>query len=443
MLSTTAILAAALTQQAAPPAAVPDAHEATPIPAPPPAAEPAPLKWEWFPATPPTLAPYLANINQMSASCLNAGGVIQNDPISQAAQAVKTELAKYGITYQLYQSAALSVMSNVQHGNNALGTYSATLYASATIFNSTEADTAGWVNLEVDAGSGFGFDIAYESPQRNMGTATWPNYTWVTSSVFIAELSWAQSFFNGTLILMGGQMDFASYLDTNQYANNEYTQMLNWAFSNNQVIPMTQNGLGFLAQWQPVDWGYAMFATCANNTANGQAPWSDIGLDNWSYILELGYISKDTFGLGPGTYRVDPFVATANGHVSGGVGLNFQQQLGASSNLGLFGRFGITSEAIGAFNGAATQASLGVAITGAEPSPLGHRAFDYLGVGFEWTEPAGGTPLHENELGLEISYVYRLTPTATLQPDFQVIWDPAYSKADTSVLFTLSIVTTW
>jgi porin len=51
---------------------------------------------------------------------------------------------------------------------------------------------------------------------------------------------------------------------------------------------------------------------------------------------------------------------------------------------------------------------------------------------------------HQNEYGLEISYVFQLTETMTLQPDIQVIFDPANNpQSDAVAMFTLQVVYTW
>lgn len=54
---------------------------------------------------------------------------------------------------------------------------------------------------------------------------------------------------------------------------------------------------------------------------------------------------------------------------------------------------------------------------------------DLLGVGFVWSQPAATskTIYHENEFILETFDALQLTPTMKLQPDFQVVWSPAFN----------------
>ena len=54
------------------------------------------------------------------------------------------------------------------------------------------------------------------------------------------------------------------------------------------------------------------------------------------------------------------------------------------------------------------------------------------------------TVAHQNEYGLEISYVLQLTETMTLQPDIQVIFDPAdNTQSDAVAMFTFQVTYTW
>ena len=69
----------------------------------------------------------------------------------------------------------------------------------------------------------------------------------------------------------------------------------------------------------------------------------------------LGYVAEDLLGLGPGVYRVQPFIAQQGGPVQGGVCFNLQQQLGHDAPWGWFGRFGFGGEDVTA--AAAVQAA--------------------------------------------------------------------------------------
>jgi len=66
--------------------------------------------------------------------------------------------------------------------------------------------------------------------------------------------------------------------------------------------------------------------------------------------------------------------------------------------------------------------------------------------GFGLRQPsAGTTPVaHENEYVLEAGYVLPLTPMAKLQPDLQVVWNPAFNPdVGPSLVFQLQLDLTW
>ncbi len=408
------------------------------------AAAPPLMAWEWFPAQEPTLAPYLSNLNMYGTNCLNPGALIESDPMSQAAQWVKTELAKAGINYRLDQSYTFAAMSDVTRGNNVLNFYSMQLIGNWVLFNSTDlGGTSGWIAFEANAGAGLGFDLRDQSPHQNTGSVTWPNYGWLTSSAYISQLQWSQSFLSGSLIVQAGMIDPTLYIDANSYANNQYSQLMNWAFVNSQVLPFSFGSLGAVIQWQPCHWFYLMFATGANNLPSGRPPWYQVGTENWSYIWELGLVSEDTFGLGPGTYRAQPFFGTYRGESGAGIAFNIEQSLGKESNLGYFGRFGVGGENITLVNGAAAQIATGLALVGPNFGGKEKDASDYLALGFVWSQAPNAPAVHQNEYGIEITYSCPITPTLTLQPDLQVIWNPMYGTADTSVVFQFQVVLTW
>jgi carbohydrate-selective porin OprB len=82
----------------------------------------------------------------------------------------------------------------------------------------------------------------------------------------------------------------------------------------------------------------------------------------------------------------------------------------------------------------------------AEVGLLPGRDRDAAGIGLVWSQPStSSSPVtHENEYVLEASYVLQLTPTTKLQPDFQVVWNPAFSaNTDTAMIFQLQLEASW
>lgn len=51
---------------------------------------------------------------------------------------------------------------------------------------------------------------------------------------------------------------------------------------------------------------------------------------------------------------------------------------------------------------------------------------------------------HRDEYGFDTTYVLQLTPLASLQPDFQVIWNPANNPAaDHNLIVQLQLNLAW
>ena len=121
--------------------------------------------------------------------------------------------------------------------------------------------------------------------------------------------------------------------------------------------------------------------------------------------LGTGVVAGNVLGLGPGAYRIQPFLAQAGGPVQPGLCFNLRQQLGANSPFGWFGRFGFGGSAVSA--GASAQVGTGLVIQG----PLQRARLvprlknDLFGIGFVWSQPAAttSTVYHPNEYGLERS----------------------------------------
>jgi porin len=188
-----------------------------------------------------------------------------------------------------------------------------------------------------------------------------------------------------------------------------------------------------------------MAGASAGTAADGQAPWSDFNWQNWSLIGEFGYAPKDFLGLGPGIYRVQPFLAQAGKLVQGGLCFNLQQELGAGSHFGWFGRFGFGGSEV--TSGARAQVGTGFVIQ----APLRHAGLvprlsnDLLGVGVVWSQPSATTKTihHDNECALEAFYALQLTPLMKLQPDIQYVVDPAFNPAHNALAAQVQLVFAW
>lgn len=113
-----------------------------------------------------------------------------------------------------------------------------------------------------------------------------------------------------------------------------------------------------------------MGATSANNMTQNHNPFRNLNSDNWTNVLEFGYVAEDFCSMGPGVYRLQPFFTTSNGENGGGVAVNFQQQLGRSSHLGWFFRGGWASDDAATLTGVRCAATTGLVLL----SPFRERA---------------------------------------------------------------------
>ncbi len=403
---------------------------------------------EWFPATPPTLMPYLANLDEYGNTAIQPGAVIPDDPLSRYPQAAKYWLSDQGLRYNFYQSVTLVSLSDAASGSSALQYYTATFNSKWAVAEATHAGTAGWLSTGVNVQEGLSPASRTQTPQGNLGSLTDPLASVAgPNGGRISELAWQQSLMHGQLVVVGGLVNQSGYLDANNYANNSQGQFMNSALVNSMVLPLPYNNLGANVQWQPTDDWYILFGTGANNQPPGSSPFTALGFNNWSYLWEFGLTPGDVFGLGPGNYRLQPFVATVDGQTQTGLGLNLGQQLGQDSPFAWFGRFGVGGTQV-AVQGARCQIATGFALQ----APLKYAGLvpslsnDYAGVGFIWSQPSAilEPAAHANEYGIESMYVLQLTPLASLQPDLQVIANPVDNpNAGCAVVFQLQLNLTW
>jgi porin len=399
-----------------------------------------------FPTSAPKMAPYLATVNLYGDQCLQKDSLLTGDPLSLMAQAVKTELAKAGITYAIWQSYDFVAMSGTLPGKDSvLNYYSFNSYVMWNVFQSDElSGTSGWLTVGASAGAGLGADATDQNAWSNLGIIGYPVGTEYGQQAFLYQLPWQQSFFDGQFVATAGFMDPEVYMDLNTYSNNQYNQLLNYEFINPSTIPWSFNAMGVVLQWQPVDWFYAMFGSLANNTISGQSPFTKLSSDDWTNTFELGLIAEDVLGLGRGVYRVLPYWGRSGGESGSGVLLNIEQRLGKDNPAGVFVRTGYTGGGLGSVQNGEANFSAGLVFDGPGNSPLLRTEQAYFAAGFYWLRAADPAAVNRDEYGLELTYVIQLTETLTLQPDFQLVFDPAYNAGeDTQAIFTMQLNYVW
>lgn len=405
--------------------------------------------WEFFPSQSLTLAPYLDSFWSMGNTCMQPGALIHDDPLSDGAQLAKTKLSEVGLDYNLSQAYTYTALKNSANGPTSFNAYNMSWVGIWNLVR-TPAGQGVMLNYELDAGSGMGFNQNKQQPQSSLGSLNDPSSNYQGQGIYLANLSLAATLCNGTVIVQGGQIDMGNYFDANSYANNNFGQFMNVAFVNSGVYALTTGSLGGSIAWQPCDVFYLMTGVAANNTPAMQSPFSNVSGNNVSYLLEAGFPFADVLGLGPGTYRVQPFLATADGTTAGGLCFNLQQQLGKESPFGWFGRFGFGNPSVVGVNGIGAKAEAATGFVVQSPF-TSHGYFsaannEFLGIGFVWSQPSNlQQPVNnQNEYGVELTYVTQLTPTVTLQPDLQFITDPVDgNQGSTSTVFQLQLNVVW
>jgi hypothetical protein len=110
-------------------------HSAPPIYKPPPESHPRDIL---FPSVPRPLQPYLQMANRFGTHASHPGALIGYDPVSDAAQWVKSELAKSGIRYSFDQTLVGTSMSDRVKGDPVIGAYAYSFFGNWTIFEADE-----------------------------------------------------------------------------------------------------------------------------------------------------------------------------------------------------------------------------------------------------------------------------------------------------------------
>jgi len=402
---------------------------------------------QWFPSSQPRLMPYLASQDELGNTAIRPGALIPVVPLEPLVQGGKYWLSQYGLRYSLEQTVTWVNLSDVMKGDNHLGFYTFDLQAKWAVFNAPTIGSDGWISTQIEIQHGFTSESCSQDAKSNLGSVTDPTGIWSSrEGTRVPELAWQQSLNDGQWVVVAGVVSQGNYFDANNYAQSGRGQFINSALINTMVLPLSHYNYALNVQYQPHDDWYAMVGATVGNAPAGYGPWTDFTWDTWSVIGEFGYAPNDFLGLGAGIYRVQPFIAQADGPTGGGLCFNLQQQLGADLPFGWFGRFGLGGEDVS--NGAAAQIGTGLVMH----APLKYAGLvprlsnDLLGVGFVWSQPSetSKTIYHENEYACETFYTLQLTPTTRLQSDLQLVWNRAFdADAGAALVSQIQLILAW
>lgn len=422
----------------------------------------APPNLQLFPPAPPRQMPYLYNLGSQGNTAVAPGSLLDVAPLEPEVQHAKYWLSGYGLRYSFQQTFTYASMTDVVKGDDHLAKYNLNVPLKWALFDAPGAGTAGWLSAQVQYQSALGDFPSRQTIKTNLGTLTNPTSFWSTVSSFrIPELAWQQSFDSGHFVVLAGMINQSNYFDANAYANSGRGQFLNSALVNSMVLPLPAYNYALDLQWQPTNDWYAIVGYSVGNATAGQTPDTNFSWANWSLEFEIGYAPSDVLGLGPGVYRIQPFIGRAgaasqvdasvlNGPLSssiqGGLAFNLQQQLGADSPFGWFGRFGHANSQVSA--GAKTQVGTGFIML----APLHYVGWvpelsnDLMGVGFVWSQPSTTTKTiyHENEYVFDTFYTLQLSPLSRVQPDLQLVWNPTFNPdPGPAVVFQIQFLLRW
>ena len=127
-------------------------------------------------------------------------------------------------------------------------------------------------------------------------------------NILVKQLFYEGPFFDESLMITIGKIDFTGVFDKNAYADDEITQFLNAAFVDDPTIPFPQYSLGAILTWNVNDDWYIMAGA-----ADAQADKRETGFrtafhkeDYFFYALETGVTAEldSDNGSMPGAYRI-------------------------------------------------------------------------------------------------------------------------------------------
>jgi hypothetical protein len=282
----------------------------------------------------------------------------------------------------------------------------------------------GYLQATLLGSSGLNYDPAERATTVSAGVISGPNANVYPDDAALDELFWKQVSPGGRLVVLAGQVDPSTYFDTNRVANDAYGQFFSLALQNDLSIPFpTYGGIGAVARFAPRKDLYVMAAALTSMNEDPWAFWRSADDGNWVELLEVG-LTRSVPYLGTGQYRITPWHNRLDGSDGFGISFNFDQELGHEQLVAFF-RFGIGDDDV-------TPVEQFVSGGLAFEQPFG-RENDIVSVGASSSDPSPGNGVRRETL-LELYYRLGLSPTISLTPDLQVIFDPADGDSRETIL---------
>lgn len=283
--------------------------------------------------------------------------------------------------------------------------------------------------LRLHAGEGDGADVDIEPKGLIYGDLnTLNDNNPGDAGVNVLEVYYFQGLLEGRLGLLAGKTEPVLLIDTNSYANDEYSQFVGKPFVNDVVLdaenifaPLISVDYNPTAQWSI----NALFQSTNRPLApedQQKSKYDDV-FDTPFLAAELTYTNLDLKRDLIGNYRFYTFFAAyehekldGNGKQKGwGVGISFDQQI--SEKAGLFARAGYHNDEVYAVEWQWT--------VGAELSRLiAGRNKDRLGIGVAGLHISDKVELNDTEFHFEAYYKFLLADSFTITPDIQYVANP-------------------
>lgn len=405
---------------------------------------------QFFPSQPLNFMPYLDSLYVLGNTCVEPGAVFEEDALSTSMQKIKKEVSQYGVTYSLSHGFGYSYVAGElpdRSNKRSFPVYNLSLQTNVTFFRDSHTGNGLFLISDLEYGPGLGFNQNRQAPNNSMGASQLVSGFYNFGDPYFENLSLGYTAFKGKLVVMAGLLEVDSFLDHNIYAASFDNSSLN----NTQALPLSSSSWGYHIAWQPNKSFYMMISSTSNNTPVRHNPFNYISSNNWSNVLEIGWITEDLAGLGPGAYRIQPFWTTSQGDNGGGLAINIQQQLGRNSTLGWFLTAGAADDNAARVTGIQYSAATGLLWMTPFSKTSSWRIFrsannGCLGLGVLWQRGAkdNGPYTNNNEYGAELSYTLQMTPTMTIKPDIQVVHNPIHGKrGQTDVVLQIQNIWTW
>lgn len=226
-------------------------------------------------------------------------------------------------------------------------------------------------------------------------------------------LVWQQSWNDGQVEVLVGQMDPGVFFDLNLYAGDDTGYFYAEPLATNPTRAFPLAGLGVMLRTTPVDW-LEVFGAVSDGDPDGRYPdFESLGDGRWFFAGEI--VLKPRISGLPGNYRLTGYGIDSTETRRGGHGWALSLDQLVTSDYGVFFRFG---HADGRRRDVRTFVNVGAVCL----APFGWKD-DRVGLGFVWGRPTD--PTERDQYGIELFYRWQLTARMEFSPDLQCILDPS------------------